>query len=126
MKDNVTQVDSSAVLDAIASLPISTWNYKAQDASIRHIGPMAQDFSAAFGVGEDDTHITTVDADGVALAGIQALYARNQQLETRVSELEKGSAIVSAGIPNLPWILTSALLVGIIIGQILPRKSKKQ
>jgi len=31
-----------------------------QDASSRHLGPMAQDFYAAFGVGLDDKHIATV------------------------------------------------------------------
>ena len=47
---------------------MSTWNYKAQVASTRHIGPMAQDFAKAFKVGEDERRISTVDADGVALA----------------------------------------------------------
>ena len=48
---------------SVAALPLSTWSYKSQDKSVRHLGPMAQDFRAAFGVGENDT-ITTVDADG--------------------------------------------------------------
>jgi len=34
----------------------------------------------------DDKHIATVDADGVALAGIQGL---NQKLEQRKGELEE-------------------------------------
>jgi hypothetical protein len=72
-KTNVLPVDNRAILAQVAALPVQTWNYKTQDVSIRHIGPMAQDFYAAFGVGEDDTHITTVDADGVALAAIQGL-----------------------------------------------------
>jgi hypothetical protein len=54
---------------------------------------MAQDFYAAFEVGEDDRHITSVDADGVALASIQALYALNQelrrQLESQRAEIER-------------------------------------
>ena len=91
-------------------MPMSTWNYKAQSPGIRHLGPMAQDFFAAFGVGEDDKHIATVDADGVALAGVQALYrlslkkdaqiralkqqteelkSHNRQLAQRVEELSK-------------------------------------
>ena len=52
---------------------MQTWNLKSQDPAIRHIGPMAQDFYAAFNVGEDDKHINSVDADGVALAAIQGL-----------------------------------------------------
>ena len=42
---------------------------------------MAQDFYAAFAVGADDKHISTVDADGVALAAIQGL---NEKLETQL------------------------------------------
>ncbi len=62
------------------------WNLKSQDPSIRHIGPMAQDFAAAFGVGEDDRHITASDADGVAFAAIQALYAKLQAKERELAE----------------------------------------
>lgn len=58
---------------------MQTWNYNSQDAAVRHLGPMAQDFKAAFGLGESDTGITTVDADGVALAAIQGLHRKLEQ-----------------------------------------------
>jgi Chaperone of endosialidase len=74
LKANALAVDPRAVLEALAGVPIATWNLISQDPSIRHIGPMAQDFKAAFGVGESDRHISTVDADGVAFAAIQGLY----------------------------------------------------
>ena len=45
-------------------LPLESWNYLAQEDDIRHVGPMAQDFAAAFGVGDDDTVIATIDLDG--------------------------------------------------------------
>ena len=70
------------MLDKVATLPISRWNYK-QDASSEHVGPMAQDFYAAFNVGPDDKHITVVDESGVALAAIQGL---NQKLEDQKAE----------------------------------------
>ena len=73
-KANFVTIDPRDVLNRVAAMPISTWNYKTQDQSIRHIGPMAQDFYAAFGVGEDNKHISTIDADGVSLAAIQGLY----------------------------------------------------
>ena len=80
------------MLRKLVMMPIATWNWKAQDARIRHMGPMAQDFSAAFGLGEDDKHISTVDADGVALAAIQGLneLIKEQQkdLQAKQSELE--------------------------------------
>lgn len=88
VKENVRDVDGAEILRRLVELRVVGWNYIAQDDSIRHIGPMAQDFHAAFGVGEDDKHITTVDADGVALVAIQALYKRNQELESTVTELK--------------------------------------
>jgi hypothetical protein len=80
LKENFALVNGAGVLARLAQVPISTWNYRAEDASIRHMGPMAQDFYAAFGLGNNDTSISTVDADGVALAAIQGLYTQNQAL----------------------------------------------
>ncbi len=87
-KENFYPVDGTSLLTKLATLPISTWKYKAQDATIRHIGPMAQDFYAAFGVGEDDRHITTIDADGVAFAAIQELYKTTQVLNKKTAEID--------------------------------------
>ena len=88
-KENFASVDGVAVLDALAVMPISTWNWKTEAASTRHMGPMAQDFRAAFGLGPDDTHITTVDSDGVALAAIQGLHRTGQEKHARITALEK-------------------------------------
>lgn len=74
LKANVTPVDKQEVLKRLAKMPISTWNYKDEDPSLRHVGPMAQDFYATFGVGGDDKRIHFIDANGVALAAIQGLY----------------------------------------------------
>jgi hypothetical protein len=81
-------------------MPIREWNYKVQNAAIRHVGPAAQDFYAAFGLGEDPLRISTIDADGIALRAIQALEARtradndrltreNADLRERVAQLER-------------------------------------
>jgi trimeric autotransporter adhesin len=75
-KEDFADVNPSEVLAKVAALPITRWNFK-QDKSVQHIGPMAQDFYAAFGTGSDDKHIATVDEEGVALAAIQGL---NQKL----------------------------------------------
>jgi hypothetical protein len=88
-KENFEPVDSRAVLAKVAVLPMSTWNYKTEDGGYRHMGPMGQDFRAAFGLGSDDKHITTVDADGVALAAVQGLYETvNQKLEEKDAQIE--------------------------------------
>jgi trimeric autotransporter adhesin len=76
------------LLDRLAHIPMQTWNYKAQAASIRHIGPMAQDFYSAFNIGEDDTHITAIDADGVSLAAIQGLYKVVQEQQAEIASLK--------------------------------------
>jgi hypothetical protein len=91
-KANFAPVDGIAILDALVGLPIETWNYNTQDAAIRHMGPMAQDFYAAFGLGETDTGISTVDADGVALAAIQGLYAVVQQKDAEIAALRDANA----------------------------------
>ncbi len=88
-KANFAPVDGVAILNALAGIPIETWNYHTQDAAIRHMGPMAQEWYAAFGLGEGDTTISAVDADGVALAAIQGLYAVVQEKETRIAALEE-------------------------------------
>jgi hypothetical protein len=87
LKEHVAPVDQQAILQRVAELPIASWNYKVQPPSIRHIGPMAQDFAAAFGVGEDDKHIHPSDASGVALAAIQALTARVQAQQAELDQL---------------------------------------
>jgi trimeric autotransporter adhesin len=82
LKEHFATVDSREVLDRIVSMPISRWDYKT-DADTSHLGPMAQDFYAAFHLGKDDKHITTIDEEGVALAAIQGL---NQKLEAALKD----------------------------------------
>ena len=73
-KEDFAVVNPNAVLEKVSALPITEWKYKVDGDNLRHIGPMAQDFYAAFGLnGSDDKHIATVDESGVALAAIQGL-----------------------------------------------------
>jgi hypothetical protein len=87
-KENFLPVDGKEILRRLSLIPITTWNYKSENKLIRHIGPMAQDFYAAFELGRDNKRICTIDPDGVALAAIQALYRKNQDLEDEVRELK--------------------------------------
>jgi hypothetical protein len=148
-KANFSSVDGQDVLASLAEVPITTWNYKAQDSSIRHMGPMAQDFYAAFSLGESETAITTVDADGVALAAVQGLYQLSQEqasriaaleeenatlqqrlddLESRVSALEAGTGVSAAvsqasasGLPT-PWLLLGGGLTLALGGLVLVQR----
>ena len=99
LKEKFTPIDNQDILERVARLPISRWNFKT-DANIDHIGPMAQDFYAAFNVGPDDKHIATVDEGGVALAAIKGLHevvkekdAEIAAMKQRLTDLEK---VVSA------------------------------
>jgi hypothetical protein len=85
VKKDFASVDSATLLRRLNSIPVTTWSYKNEKPGVRHIGPMAQDFKRAFRVGEDDTSIAMVDADGVALAAIQGLYRQNVALRRRLS-----------------------------------------
>jgi trimeric autotransporter adhesin len=89
VKEHFSPVSARDVLEKVSTLPISEWNYKADNETLRHIGPMAQDFYAAFNVGMDDKHISMVDADGVALAAIQGLNQKLNEKETEIADLQK-------------------------------------
>ena len=100
VKTAVIPVNPLQVLDQVIAMPMNTWSYIAQGESIRHMGPMAQDFAASFGLGENDTTISTVDADGVALAAIQGLNAKleseNAQLRVDIEALQAAVAKLQA------------------------------
>jgi hypothetical protein len=83
-KENFTVVDPGQVLDKLLGISITRWNFK-DDPQAEHIGPVAQDFRAAFGLGANDKYIATVDAHGVALAAIQGL---NRKVDQRDKELQ--------------------------------------
>lgn len=80
-KENFAAINSGELLEKIAELPITSWNYKNESEDVRHIGPVAQDFRALFGVGSDDKHISTIDPAGIALAEIKELVEKNKKLE---------------------------------------------
>ena len=96
-KQDFAPVNSQEMLEKVMSLPITEWQYKVDANGLKHLGPMAQDFHAAFGLnGADDRHIATVDESGVALAAIQGLNEKlegsSQESETRIQKLETENA----------------------------------
>ena len=105
-KEGFVPVDARAVLAKVVALPIATWRYRGPDAA-RHMGPVAEDFHAAFGLGHDERYIGTVDADGVALAAIQGLNAKVEAqlaakdaeigtLQKQLTELRRAVAVLMA------------------------------
>ena len=104
LKEHLGAVNPREVLDQVASLPIWRWNFKA-DAGTPHVGPMAQDFYAAFKVGSDDRHIATVDADGVALAAIQGLNQKLEETRADNAALRTDNADLRARLEKLERLL---------------------
>jgi hypothetical protein len=83
-KTEVSPVDNQKVLAAVVDLPISTWEFKSNEG-VRHLGPMAQDFHAVFGLGNTPKGIASIDTSGVALAAIKGL---NEVVQAKEKEIE--------------------------------------
>jgi hypothetical protein len=94
-KRDIVPVDPQAVLDGVSRLQVATWSYTTGNASVRHMGPMAQDFYAEFGLGNTDKAYNPVDAHGVEMAAIQALYGRLLEQQARIEKLERENAELS-------------------------------
>lgn len=86
-KEHFLPVNNTEILNKVAQLPISEWQFIGEKA--RHMGPMAQEFFAAFGLGADERMISSTDVNGITLAAIQALKAENDHLKRRLESLEK-------------------------------------
>ena len=89
---------TTILLEKLIALPVRQWRYTNESAGMKHLGPVAQDFKAAFGLGDDDKTIGTLDADGVALAAIQGL---NQKLEAQIASHKTELQAKDSRIANL-------------------------
>jgi trimeric autotransporter adhesin len=94
VKSLIQSINPQAILAKVAAMPISRWVYTSDQNRSWHLGPMAQDFRAAFGLGQDDKTIATVDAGGVALAAIQGLHQMMKDKDAKISALEKTNALM--------------------------------
>jgi hypothetical protein len=86
-KQDIEPVDGTSVLEKLTGLQVSEWSYKDAPGN-RHVGPMAQDFYAAFGLGHTDKGIATLDSSGIALAAIKALIEENTALKEQNLSME--------------------------------------
>ncbi len=100
-KTDFEELDTGEILRKVAELPVTAWRYKSENEDVRHIGPTAQDFMAAFELGESEKHIGTVDAVGVALAAIQELHAETRLLRTETRLLAKENSELRARLADL-------------------------
>ena len=100
-KENFRTINPEEVLNSLAKMPIATWNMKGDKSKTLRLGPTAQDFKKAFGLGNDDKTITTSDAQGVAMAAIQGLYLKNQKLEAQLSGFSAENKALEARLKHL-------------------------
>jgi hypothetical protein len=109
LKQAFETVDTRAVLARVLELPMLTWRYASSPQEGRHLGPIAEDFHALFGLGNNDRAISTVDADGVALAAIQGLNEKLDDQATaqaqRLQELQRENAELKARLARLEQVL---------------------
>jgi hypothetical protein len=87
-KENFVPVDGKVVLARLEAMPISTWNYRGAGDDDRHLGPVAEDFHAAFGLGPSDHFVAPTDVAGVALASVKALQDEVRERDRRIDALE--------------------------------------
>ncbi|MBN2505934.1 MAG: hypothetical protein JXQ71_04500 [Verrucomicrobia bacterium] len=100
-KENFVPVAPLEILHRLEQLPITTWNYRAEHDAVRHLGPVAQDFHRAFGLGGDDRHLAALDSAGVALAALQGLHATVKHKEARIAALEDTVAALARRLAHL-------------------------
>jgi hypothetical protein len=87
-KENFTEVDAESILERVSELPITEWNYKGYPQ--RHVGPMAQDFHAAFPLNSEDKMLNSADVAGVSLVAIQGLNQKvNQELKAKDAQIQQ-------------------------------------
>jgi len=88
LKSIIGEVNGREILEKLADLQISKWNYKSQDPSVQHIGPMAQDFYSIFGLGNNEKDLPIIDVGGIALAAIQELNRKTDELNSKTEEID--------------------------------------
>jgi hypothetical protein len=107
LKTDIVPVEPEAILAKVANLPVATWRFKTGTPDVLHLGPMAQDFSAAFGLGHDDRHINPLDVAGVSLAAVQALNKQVSEKDAEISKLQQQNAEMAQRLSNLEALVNS-------------------
>ncbi len=88
IKENIVSANSQDILAKVVDLPISKWSYIHDEGKIRHVGPMAEDFYAAFGLGRSPQKISNIDTGGIALAAIKGLTEVVSEKDATIAELK--------------------------------------
>ena len=100
-KTDFAPINNQEVLERVVSLPVSAWRYKTEAEGVQHIGPFAEDFNAAFGLGSDAKRISMVDAAGITLAAVQGLHSQLEQKDEELRALSQELAELRAMVEAL-------------------------
>jgi trimeric autotransporter adhesin len=110
LKDNFADVDNKEILETLMTLPIQTWNYKSQFPTIRHIGPVAQDFNSMFAYVfnevESPVHVNKMDEIGISLSAIQGLYQLLKEKDVQIKELQAQVATLGYRLSTIEALIT--------------------
>jgi hypothetical protein len=101
LKDRFATVDGEDLLARIRQVPVNSWSYIGEQGNVRHLGPFAEDFRAAFGLGTDERSIGLLDIDGVNFAAVKALETRTEQLQQQIQERDRRIADLEARLARL-------------------------
>jgi hypothetical protein len=120
VKENFEQISSTEILEKLVAMPITKWNFKKSDEAVKYVGPMAQDFHAAFGLGgPNDRVIHATNAQGITMAALQGLNTKvedkTKTLEARLSELEARVVILEHALTWSQQIATGNLGIGMAL-----------
>jgi hypothetical protein len=101
LKDHFVAVDGEDLLSRMRTVPVNTWSYTAEGAQVKHLGPFAEDFRAAFGLGVDNISIGLLDIDGVNFAAARALEARTTAQAEQIRTLQTENASLRSDVETL-------------------------
>ena len=96
------------ILDGLLTLPITEWSYRTDEAGIRHMGPVSEDFGAVFELGRDNQHVSPVDLSGVAFAAIQGLHQIVRERDSQIEELLRSRHELVARLETLEKIILAS------------------
>ncbi len=95
------------MLAKLSAMPITIWNYKKDSSGERHVGPVAEDFYGAFGLGHDDKHVSFGDTSGIALLAVQGLIAELTEKETAIEALRQRNSELAERLEALEQLVTT-------------------
>jgi hypothetical protein len=107
LKENFGRVDGEEVLSRIRTVPVTTWNYISEGQQVRHMGPFAEDFRQAFGLGVDNRSIGLLDIDGVNFAAVKALEQRTADQARQIDELRAQNAALQQRLDRLEALIAA-------------------